>query len=172
MLVTDTIFIKFHIGFIDYKKIDPHESGRKHLALLINNVEFDDDNMLRRGVEKDEMCKLSLNVRSSPCRTASSWSSCPRGAGKHHCPEEATYPKDPSFCSHREEDSGGGCWCPIHPTHRTNNSNTGSKSGSNKKKRCDVCGPKKDRKTQYTCIKCKKYVCNTHTVKLCPSCGV
>ncbi|CDQ88147.1 unnamed protein product [Oncorhynchus mykiss] len=36
------------------------------------------------------------------------------------------YPKDPSFCSHREEDSGGGCWCPIRPTHRTNNSNTGN----------------------------------------------
>uniref|UniRef100_UPI003AAE7D3F piggyBac transposable element-derived protein 4-like n=1 Tax=Centroberyx gerrardi TaxID=166262 RepID=UPI003AAE7D3F len=45
-------------------------------------------------------------------------------------------------------------------------------AGSNKKKRCDVCGPKKDRKTQYTCIKCKKYICNTHTVKLCTSCGV
>ncbi|XP_041724134.1 uncharacterized protein LOC121554579 isoform X2 [Coregonus clupeaformis] len=45
-------------------------------------------------------------------------------------------------------------------------------ASSNKKKRCDVCGPKKDRKTQYTCIKCKKYICNTHTVNLCPSCGV
>ncbi|KAM4584694.1 piggyBac transposable element-derived protein 4-like [Odontesthes bonariensis] len=43
---------------------------------------------------------------------------------------------------------------------------------SNKKKRCEVCGPKMDRKTQYTCIKCKKYICNTHTVKLCPSCVV
>ncbi|XP_067088064.1 piggyBac transposable element-derived protein 4-like [Osmerus mordax] len=42
----------------------------------------------------------------------------------------------------------------------------------NKKKRCEVCGPKMDRKTQYTCIKCKKYICNTHTVKLCPSCVV
>jgi hypothetical protein len=41
--------------------------------------------------------------------------------------EEATYPKNPSFCSHREEDSGGECWCPIRPTHRSNNSNTGSK---------------------------------------------
>ncbi|XP_071201069.1 piggyBac transposable element-derived protein 4-like [Salvelinus alpinus] len=39
---------------------------------------------------------------------------------------EATYPKDPSFCSHREEDSGGGCWCPIRPTNRTNISNIGS----------------------------------------------
>jgi hypothetical protein len=26
-----------------------------------------------------------------------------------------------------QEDSGAGCWCPIRPTHRTNNSNTGSK---------------------------------------------
>ncbi|XP_034390351.1 piggyBac transposable element-derived protein 4-like [Cyclopterus lumpus] len=43
-------------------------------------------------------------------------------------------------------------------------------AGSNKKKRCEVCGPKTDRKTQYTCIKCKKYICNTHTVKLCHSC--
>ncbi|XP_071390069.1 piggyBac transposable element-derived protein 4-like [Centroberyx affinis] len=34
---------------------------------------------------------------------------------------------------------------------------------SNKKERCEVCGPKMDRKTQYTCIKCKKYICNTHT---------
>lgn len=25
---------------------------------------------------------------------------------------------------------------------------------------------------QYTCIKCKKYICNTHTAKLCPSCAV
>ncbi|XP_034149864.1 uncharacterized protein LOC105025908 [Esox lucius] len=31
-------------------------------------------------------------------------------------------------------------------------------ASSNKKKRCEVCGPKKDRKTQYTCIKCKKNV--------------
>nr|QWC93440.1 caspase-1a [Oncorhynchus mykiss] len=30
------------------------KSGRKRLALLINNVEFDDKNMLRRGAEKDE----------------------------------------------------------------------------------------------------------------------
>ncbi|KAL3969261.1 leucine-rich repeat-containing G protein-coupled receptor 6 [Sarotherodon galilaeus] len=43
-------------------------------------------------------------------------------------------------------------------------------SVSNKKKRCKVSGPKLDRKTQYTCSKCKKYICNTHTVKLCPSC--
>nr|XP_023697146.1 piggyBac transposable element-derived protein 4-like [Paramormyrops kingsleyae] len=42
----------------------------------------------------------------------------------------------------------------------------------NKKKRCEVCGPKMDRKTQYTCTKCKKYICNTHTVKLCPSCVI
>ncbi|KAL6460691.1 hypothetical protein MHYP_G00306570 [Metynnis hypsauchen] len=27
---------------------------------------------------------------------------------------------------------------------------------SNKKKRCEVCGPKMDRKTQYMCINCKK----------------
>eukprot|EP00063_Salmo_salar_P095199 XP_014070034.1 PREDICTED: caspase-1-like [Salmo salar] len=30
------------------------KSGRKRLALLINNVEFDDKTMLRRGAEKDE----------------------------------------------------------------------------------------------------------------------
>uniref|UniRef100_A0A4W5QCG1 Caspase a n=1 Tax=Hucho hucho TaxID=62062 RepID=A0A4W5QCG1_9TELE len=30
------------------------KSGRKRLALLINNVEFDNKNMLRRGAEKDE----------------------------------------------------------------------------------------------------------------------
>ncbi|XP_041733782.2 caspase a [Coregonus clupeaformis] len=30
------------------------KSGRKRLALLINNVEFDDENMLRRGAVKDE----------------------------------------------------------------------------------------------------------------------
>jgi hypothetical protein len=54
-----------------------------------------------------------------------------QGIGKTSNPEEAKYPKDPSFCSHCEEDSGGGCWCPIRPTHRTNNSNTRSK--------CEYC---------------------------------
>ena len=48
-----------------------------------------------------------------------------QGIGKTLNPQEATYPKDPSFCSHREEDSGGGCWCSIRPTRRTNNFNTG-----------------------------------------------
>ncbi|KAM9770316.1 DNA polymerase delta subunit 4 isoform 1-T1 [Menidia menidia] len=40
----------------------------------------------------------------------------------------------------------------------------------NKRKRCEVCRPMMDRKTQHTCINCKKYICNTHTIKLCPSC--
>ncbi|CAK6975328.1 piggyBac transposable element-derived protein 4-like [Scomber scombrus] len=43
---------------------------------------------------------------------------------------------------------------------------------SNKKKRCEGCGPKMDRKTQYTCTQCKKYICNAHTVKLCTFCMV
>ncbi|XP_034040753.1 piggyBac transposable element-derived protein 5-like [Thalassophryne amazonica] len=34
------------------------------------------------------------------------------------------------------------------------------------KKWCEVRGPKMDRKTQYTCIKCKKYICNTHSETL------
>nr|XP_020453848.1 uncharacterized protein LOC109959083 isoform X2 [Monopterus albus] len=41
-----------------------------------------------------------------------------------------------------------------------------------KKKRCKVCGPQKDRKTQYTCFKCNKYICNKHTVKFCPACVI
>lgn len=41
---------------------------------------------------------------------------------------------------------------------------------SNKKKRYKVCGRKMDKKTHYTCIMRKEYKCNTHKVKLCPSC--
>ena len=48
-----------------------------------------------------------------------------QGCGKTSNTEKVTYPKDLSFCSHCEEDSGG-CWCPIFLTHRTNNSNLGS----------------------------------------------
>ena len=30
-------------------------------------------------------------------------------------PEKTTCSKNLSLCSHREEDSGGQCWCPIQP---------------------------------------------------------
>uniref|UniRef100_A0A8K9VGM3 Caspase-1 n=1 Tax=Oncorhynchus mykiss TaxID=8022 RepID=A0A8K9VGM3_ONCMY len=38
----------------DFKKDILQRKGSERLALLINNVEFDDKNMLRRGAEKDE----------------------------------------------------------------------------------------------------------------------
>jgi hypothetical protein len=52
-----------------------------------------------------------LKQREPPEETALS-QGAGQGIGKTSNPEEATYPKDPSFCSHCEEDSGGECWCP------------------------------------------------------------
>lgn len=68
----------------------------------------------------------------------------------------------------QEEDAGAPSVQPTEPS----SAEPEVVARSNKKKRCDVCGPKIDRKTQYTCIKCKKFICNTHTVKLCSSCVV
>ncbi|XP_070986581.1 uncharacterized protein [Oncorhynchus clarkii lewisi] len=65
-----------------------------------------------------------------------------------------------------QEDAGAPSVKPTEPTTPISEIAAGSN-----KKRCDVCGPK-DRETQYTYIKFKKYICNTHTVKLCPSYGM
>ncbi len=39
-----------------------------------------------------------------------------KGTGETSNPEKTTCSENPSLCSHHEEDSGGECWCPIHPT--------------------------------------------------------
>ncbi|XP_067121737.1 piggyBac transposable element-derived protein 4-like [Centruroides vittatus] len=39
-----------------------------------------------------------------------------------------------------------------------------------KRKRCDECETRKDRKTKYTCVKCKKYLCLEHAVQICRDC--
>ncbi|XP_061688634.1 uncharacterized protein LOC133507525 isoform X3 [Syngnathoides biaculeatus] len=39
-----------------------------------------------------------------------------------------------------------------------------------KRKRCEVCGPLKDTKTQTTCRNCQKYICGAHTAKFCEEC--
>ncbi|XP_033960769.1 piggyBac transposable element-derived protein 4-like [Pseudochaenichthys georgianus] len=41
---------------------------------------------------------------------------------------------------------------------------------ASKRKRCEVCGPSKDSKTQTTCSNCNKYICAIHTKKFCTSC--
>ena len=42
-----------------------------------------------------------------------------KGTGKNSNPEKTTCSKNPSLCNNHEEDSGGECWCLIHPTYRT-----------------------------------------------------
>ncbi|XP_061543161.1 uncharacterized protein LOC133408367 isoform X4 [Phycodurus eques] len=39
-----------------------------------------------------------------------------------------------------------------------------------KRKRCEMCGPLKDTKTQTTCRNCQKYICGAHTAKFCEEC--
>ena len=42
-----------------------------------------------------------------------------KGTGKTSNPEKTACSMSPRLCSHHEEESGGECWRPIHPTHRT-----------------------------------------------------
>ncbi|XP_045571390.1 uncharacterized protein isoform X2 [Salmo salar] len=62
----------------------------------------------------------------------------------------------------QEEDAGSPSARPTEPTTPIPE----IAAGSNKKKHCDVCEPKKDRKAQYTHIKYKKCICNTQTPSL------
>lgn len=41
---------------------------------------------------------------------------------------------------------------------------------ANVRKRCQVCSAKKDRKTNYTCESCNKYICIEHIVPFCADC--
>ena len=39
-----------------------------------------------------------------------------------------------------------------------------------KKRRCEVCGPEKDRKTKSGCASCKRTTCQQHCVVMCIDC--
>lgn len=47
-----------------------------------------------------------------------------------------------------------------------------SKRQKVERKRCFYCSRQQDKKTNLTCIKCDKYVCNDHKIIICPKCKI
>ncbi|XP_038551150.1 piggyBac transposable element-derived protein 4-like [Micropterus salmoides] len=57
-----------------------------------------------------------------------------------------------------------------HPTQDILGSLAHPKPNASKRKRCQICPPKKDSKTYTTCQGCSKYVCKSCVLPYCPAC--